>query len=62
VQTGPGLGGRRTSRHNHGGEYLLDGIPGHNFLDSVFAILKETGLDPKALELDLAESVLMKRA
>jgi EAL domain-containing protein (putative c-di-GMP-specific phosphodiesterase class I) len=31
-----------------------------NFLDSVFAILKETGLDPKALEL--TESVLMKRA
>jgi len=33
-----------------------------NFLDSVFATLSETGLDPKSLELELTESVLMKRA
>ena len=33
-----------------------------NFLESVFAILGETGLDPKSLELELTESVLMKRA
>jgi diguanylate cyclase (GGDEF)-like protein len=33
-----------------------------NFLDGVFAILKETGLDPRALELELTESVLMKHA
>ena len=33
-----------------------------NFLDSVFAILDETGLDPASLELELTESVLMKRA
>ncbi|MHB8500346.1 MAG: putative bifunctional diguanylate cyclase/phosphodiesterase [Candidatus Acidiferrales bacterium] len=33
-----------------------------NFLESVFAILSETGLDPRALELELTESVLMKRA
>jgi EAL domain-containing protein (putative c-di-GMP-specific phosphodiesterase class I) len=33
-----------------------------NFLESVFAILRETGLDPRSLELDLTESVLMKRA
>jgi diguanylate cyclase (GGDEF)-like protein/PAS domain S-box-containing protein len=33
-----------------------------NFLDGVFAILRETGLDPKSLELELTESVLMKRA
>jgi diguanylate cyclase (GGDEF)-like protein/PAS domain S-box-containing protein len=33
-----------------------------NFLESVFAILKETGLDPSSLELELTESVLMKRA
>jgi diguanylate cyclase (GGDEF)-like protein/PAS domain S-box-containing protein len=32
------------------------------FLDRVFAILKDTGLDPKCLELELTESVLMKRA
>jgi diguanylate cyclase (GGDEF)-like protein len=32
-----------------------------NFLESVFAILSETGLDPKYLELELTESVLMKR-
>jgi diguanylate cyclase (GGDEF)-like protein/PAS domain S-box-containing protein len=30
------------------------------FLDGVFAILKDTGLDPKFLELELTESVLMK--
>jgi diguanylate cyclase (GGDEF)-like protein len=32
-----------------------------NFLGGVFAILNETGLDPTALELELTESVLMKR-
>jgi len=31
------------------------------FLEGVFIILKETGLDPKFLELELTESVLMKR-
>ena len=33
-----------------------------NFLEGVFTILKETGLDPRSLELELTESVLMKRA
>jgi diguanylate cyclase (GGDEF)-like protein/PAS domain S-box-containing protein len=33
-----------------------------NFLEGVFAVLQETGLDPHALELELTESVLMKRA
>lgn len=32
------------------------------FLDGVFSILQETSLDPKALELELTESVLMKNA
>ena len=32
-----------------------------HFLDGVFDILAETGLDPKLLELELTESVLMKR-
>jgi len=32
------------------------------FLDGLFAILSETGLDPRFLELELTESVLMKRA
>jgi len=31
-----------------------------SFLEGVFAILKETGLDPRSLELELTESVLMK--
>jgi diguanylate cyclase (GGDEF)-like protein/PAS domain S-box-containing protein len=31
-----------------------------NFLEGVFAILKDTGLDPASLELELTESVLMK--
>ena len=31
-----------------------------NFLERVFAILHETGLNPSALELELTESVLMK--
>jgi diguanylate cyclase (GGDEF)-like protein/PAS domain S-box-containing protein len=33
-----------------------------NFLGGVFAVLKETRLDPKSLELELTESVLMKHA
>src|SRR5580700_6967377 len=33
-----------------------------NFLEGVFAILKDTGLDPRLLELELTESVLMKHA
>jgi EAL domain-containing protein (putative c-di-GMP-specific phosphodiesterase class I) len=32
-----------------------------HFLEGVLAVLKETGLDPKYLELELTESVLMKR-
>jgi diguanylate cyclase (GGDEF)-like protein/PAS domain S-box-containing protein len=32
------------------------------FLADIFAILDDTGLDPKVLELELTESVLMKRA
>jgi diguanylate cyclase (GGDEF)-like protein len=31
------------------------------FLEGIFAILKETDLDPRSLELELTESVLMKR-
>jgi diguanylate cyclase (GGDEF)-like protein/PAS domain S-box-containing protein len=33
-----------------------------HFLEGVFAILRETGLDPRSLELELTEGVLMKRA
>ena len=33
-----------------------------NFLQDLFAILAETGLDPRCLELELTESVLMKHA
>jgi EAL domain-containing protein (putative c-di-GMP-specific phosphodiesterase class I) len=33
-----------------------------SFLEGVFATLKDTGLDPGSLELDLTESVLMKDA
>ncbi len=33
-----------------------------SFPEVVFAILKETGLDPRTLELELTESVLMKHA
>jgi EAL domain-containing protein (putative c-di-GMP-specific phosphodiesterase class I) len=32
------------------------------FLEGVFAILNNTGLDPGSLELELTESILMKRA
>jgi diguanylate cyclase (GGDEF)-like protein/PAS domain S-box-containing protein len=32
-----------------------------DFLEEVFSILKDTGLDPSSLELELTESVLMKR-
>jgi diguanylate cyclase (GGDEF)-like protein/PAS domain S-box-containing protein len=33
-----------------------------DFLENVFAVLMQTGLDPRFLELELTESVLMKRA
>jgi diguanylate cyclase (GGDEF)-like protein/PAS domain S-box-containing protein len=33
-----------------------------NFLEGVSAVLKDSGLDPKSLELELTESVLMKHA
>jgi diguanylate cyclase len=33
-----------------------------HFLDGVFAILQDTGLSPRRLELELTETVLMKRA
>jgi diguanylate cyclase (GGDEF)-like protein/PAS domain S-box-containing protein len=33
-----------------------------SFLDDLFKILRETGLDPSSLELELTESVLMKQA
>jgi diguanylate cyclase (GGDEF)-like protein/PAS domain S-box-containing protein len=33
-----------------------------SFLEGLFAILRETGLDPRALELELTESVLIKHA
>jgi diguanylate cyclase (GGDEF)-like protein/PAS domain S-box-containing protein len=33
-----------------------------NFLHDIFSILSETGLDPSSLELELTESVLIKRA
>ena len=33
-----------------------------NFLKRVFAILENTGVDPRALELELTEGVLMKHA
>ena len=35
---------------------------GEGFLEGVFAVLDETGLDPKHLEVELTESVLMKHA
>jgi diguanylate cyclase (GGDEF)-like protein len=34
---------------------------GESFLADVFAVLEETGLDPRILELELTETVLMKR-
>jgi diguanylate cyclase (GGDEF)-like protein/PAS domain S-box-containing protein len=33
-----------------------------HFLDNVFSTLRDTGLEPRSLELELTESVLMKRA
>jgi diguanylate cyclase (GGDEF)-like protein len=37
-------------------------IQDENFVEGVCAILKDTGLDPRFLELELSESALMKRA
>jgi diguanylate cyclase (GGDEF)-like protein/PAS domain S-box-containing protein len=49
---------RATMAVNISGAELRD----ENFLAGVFAILQDTGLDPKLLELELTESVLMKHA
>ena len=38
-------------------EFRQDG-----FLEDILGILKETGLDPRLLELELTEGILMKRA
>jgi EAL domain-containing protein (putative c-di-GMP-specific phosphodiesterase class I) len=38
-------------------DFLAEG-----FLESVFSIVEETGFDPHALELELTERVLMRRA
>lgn len=35
---------------------------GESFLEDLFAVLKDTGLDPRSLELEVTESVLMKNA
>jgi diguanylate cyclase (GGDEF)-like protein/PAS domain S-box-containing protein len=35
-------------------------LTGERFLEGLFAILAETGLDPRSLEVELTESVLMK--
>jgi diguanylate cyclase (GGDEF)-like protein/PAS domain S-box-containing protein len=35
---------------------------GENFLEHITSVLADTGLNPKSLELELTESVLMKRA
>jgi EAL domain-containing protein (putative c-di-GMP-specific phosphodiesterase class I) len=35
---------------------------GDSFLENVFTVLTQTGLDPTCLELELTETVLMKRA
>jgi len=32
------------------------------FLEGIFATIKDTGMDPRSLELELTESILMKRA
>jgi diguanylate cyclase (GGDEF)-like protein/PAS domain S-box-containing protein len=37
-------------------------LRGDHFLEGLFAVLTETGLDPRSLELELTESVLMKNA
>jgi EAL domain-containing protein (putative c-di-GMP-specific phosphodiesterase class I) len=33
-----------------------------NFLEDLFSVLRETGMDPHSLELEVTESVLMKNA
>ena len=62
VQAGPGVDRRGPADGDDGRQRLGHGAAGRGFLDGLFAILDENGLDPRFLELELTESVLMKHA
>ena len=51
-----------TFHAQHRGERVRDGIPGRGLSGERFSSLTQTGLDPTSLELELTETVLMKRA
>jgi len=57
---------RQINEHRHTDYYIAVNVSGvqlfeDGFIDQVFAILQETGLPPEQLELEVTESVLLKR-
>ena len=62
VPASPSLGGCGPARVTMAVNVSAMEFRDENFLEGVFAVLDETGLDPRSLELELTESVLMKRA
>ena len=63
VPASPSLGRCRPAADDHGGQRLRDGVSGRELSAKASSqSSSETGLDPRFLELELTESVLMKHA
>ncbi len=60
--SGPGLETGWLAADHHCSQYLCTRIQRHGFSGNIRATLEETDLEPRYLELELTESVLMRDA